>query len=73
MLENCSRPRLLFRLLTAATCELDVVLCDFDIEQAFVQPDLKEHMYVRYSQNCGKLWEMVRLYKRFYALKQASR
>ena len=34
------------RLLTAMACELDLDLCHFDIEQAFVQSDL-ENVYMR--------------------------
>ena len=62
------------RLLTAMTCELDLDLCHFDIEQAFVQSDLKENVYMRLPQGCGRMsGKIVRLNKSLYGLKQASR
>ena len=35
------------RLLAALACELDLDLCHFDVEQAFVQSDLDEVVYIR--------------------------
>ena len=62
------------RLLTAMACELDLDLCHFDIEQAFVQSDLEENVYMRLPQGCGRLsGKVVRLNKSLYGLKQASR
>ena len=62
------------RLLTAMACELDLDLCHFDIEQAFVQSDLEENVSMRLPQGCGSLsGKIVRLNKSLYGLKQASR
>ena len=38
------------RLLTAMACELDLDLCHFHVEQAFVQSDLEEYMHMRLPQ-----------------------
>ena len=43
------------RLLTAMACELDLDLCHFDIQQAFVQSNLEENVYIRLPQGCGRL------------------
>ena len=60
------------RLLAALACELDLDLCHFDAEQAFVQSDLDEVVYIRLLPGCGALsGKVVRL--RRYGLKQASR
>ena len=62
------------RLLTAMACELDLDLRHFDIEQAFVQSDLKENVFMRLPQGCGRLsGKIVRPNKSLYGLKQASR
>ena len=62
------------RLLTAMACELDLDLCHFDIEQAFVQSDLEENIYMHLPQGCGRMsGKIVRLNKSLYGLKQASR
>ena len=62
------------RLLTAMTCELDLDLRHFDIEQVFVQSDLEENVFMRLAQGCGKLsGKIVRINKSLYGLKQASR
>ena len=62
------------RLLTAMACELDLDLCHFDIEQAFVQSDLEENVYMRLPQGCGRMsGKIVRPNKTLYGLKQASR
>ena len=75
ILESCLRPPLLFhvRWLTAMACELELALCHFDIEQAFVQSDLKKNVFMRLPQGCGRLsGKMVRLTKSLYGLKQGS-
>ena len=38
------------RLLAAMACELGLDMCHFDIEQAFVQSDLEENVYMRLPQ-----------------------
>ena len=43
------------RLLAALACELDLDLCYFDAEQAFVQSDLDEVVYIRLPPGCGAL------------------
>ena len=43
------------RLLAALACELDLDLCHFDAEQAFVQSDLDEVVYIRLPPGCGAL------------------
>ena len=43
------------RLLAALACELDLDLCHFDAEQAFVQSDLDEVVYIRLPSGCGAL------------------
>ena len=62
------------RLLAALACELDLDLCHFDAEQAFVQSDLDEVVYIRLPPGCGALsGKVVRLRRSLYGLKQASR
>ena len=62
------------RLLAAIACELDLVLCHFDAEQAFVQSELDEEIYLRLPKGCGSMpGKVVRLPKSLYGLKQASR
>ena len=62
------------RLLAALACELDLYLCHFDAEQAFVQPDLDEVVYIRLPPGCSALsGNVVRLRRSLYGLKQASR
>ena len=62
------------RLLAALACELDLHLCHFDAEQAFVQSDLDEVVYIRLPPGCGALsGKVVRLRRSLYGLKQASR
>ena len=62
------------RLLTPMACVLDLDLFHFDFEQAFVQSDLEENVYMRLPQGCGKMsGKTVRLNKSLYGLKQASR
>ena len=43
------------RLLAALACELDLELCHFDIDQAFVRADLAEDVYMRLPEGCGSL------------------
>ena len=43
------------RLLAALACELDLDLCHLDAEQAFVQSDLDEVVYIRLPPGCGAL------------------
>ena len=60
--------------LSAIACGRDLDLCHFDIDQAFVQSDLKEGVFLRLSKGCGDpSGKVVRLDKRLYGLKQASR
>ena len=55
-------------------CELGPDLCNFDVEQAFVQSPLDEDVYMQLSEDCGWLSGMiVKLNKSLYGLKQASR
>ncbi|CAB1110059.1 unnamed protein product [Ectocarpus sp. CCAP 1310/34] len=62
------------RLLAALACELGLDLCHFDTEQAFVQSELQECVYIRLPQGCGALsGNIVRLRRSLYGLKQASR
>ena len=62
------------RLLAALACELNLDLCHFDAEQAFVQSDLDEVVYIRLPPGCGALsGQVVRLRRSLYGLKQASR
>ena len=61
------------RLLVALACELDLDLCHFDAEQAFVQSYLDEVMYICLPPGCGALpFEVVRLRRSLYGSKQAS-
>ena len=62
------------RLLSAIACELDLDVCHFDVEQAFVQSKLDEDVFMRLPRGCGRLsGKVVRLNKSLYGLKQASR
>ena len=62
------------RLLTAMVCELDLDQQHFDIEQAFVQSDLEENVFMRLPQGFGGLsGKIVRINNSFYGLKQALR
>ena len=61
------------RLFGAIACELDLNLCHFDAEQAFVQSNLDEDVFVRLPRGCGEMsGEVVRLDCSLYGLKQAS-
>ena len=63
------------RMLAALACELDLdLLCHFDAEQAFVQSDLDEVVYISLPPSCGALSGKVeRLRRSLYGLNQASR
>lgn len=62
------------RLLAAIACALGWDLCHFDAEQAFVQSDLEEEVFVRLPAGCGSLsHKVVKLARSLYGLKQASR
>ena len=64
------------RLLAALACELDLDYCHFDAEQAFVQSDLDEVVYIRLPPGCGALsGKVVRLRRslELYGLNQALR
>ena len=62
------------RLLSAIACELDLDVCHFDVEQAFVQSKLDEDVFLRLPRGCGRLSDkVVRLNKSLYGLEQASR
>ena len=62
-------------LLSTIACERDSDLCRFDVDQAFIQSDLEEGVFLRLWKGCGHLSGkvIVRLNKRLYGLKQASR
>ena len=61
-------------LLTANACKLRLDLCHFDAEEAFVQSELDEDVYLRMPQGCGALsGKVVKLGRSLYGLKQASR
>ena len=48
----------------------DFDLCHFDVEQAFVQSDLEENIYMRLPQGCGRMsGKIVRLNNSLYGLK----
>ena len=60
------------RLLSAIACECDLDLCHFDVNQAFIQSDLEEDVFLRLPKECGDLsGKLVRLNKSLYELKQA--
>ena len=62
------------RLLSVIACECDLDLCHFDVDQAFVQSDLEEDVFLRLPKGCGDLLgKVVRLNKSSYGLKKASR
>ena len=61
-------------LLTAIACELELDLCHFDAEQAFVQSKLDKDVYLRMPQGCGALsGKVVKLGRSLFGLKQAAR
>ena len=62
------------RLLSAIACECDLDLCHFDVDQAFVQSDLEEDVFLRLPKGWDDFsGKVVRLNKSLYVLKQASR
>ena len=62
------------RSLAALACELALDLCHFDAEQAFVQSDLDEVVYISLPPSCGALSGKVeRLRRSLYGLNEASR
>ena len=62
------------RLLSAIACELDLDVCHFDVEQAFVQSKQDEDVFLCLPKGCRSLsGKIVRLNKSLYGLKQASR
>ena len=62
------------RLLSAVACEFDSDLCHFDVDQAFVQFNLDEDIFLRLPKGCGELCgKVVRLSKHLYGLKEVSR
>ena len=46
-------PRHGIRLMAAIACELQLDLFHFDVQQAFVQAELKEGVLMRMPQGCG--------------------
>ena len=47
------------RLLSAIACECDFDLCHFDEDQAFVQSDLEEDVFLRLPKRCGDLLSLM--------------
>ena len=64
-----------FHFLVALTCEQNLGLCHFDIEQTFVKSDLDEDVFMRLQRGCGRLFGMIVKLNNssLYGLKQASR
>ena len=61
------------RVLSAIACKLDLDMCHFDVEQAFVQSKLDEDVFLRLPRGCGRLFgKIVRPNKSLYGVKQAS-
>ena len=56
-----------------ACCERDLELCHFNVDQAFVQSDLEEGVFLRLPKGCDLSGKVVRLNKSLYGLKQALR
>ena len=62
------------RLLSAIACEYDLDRRHFDVDQAFVQSDFEEDVFLRLPKGCGDLsGKVVWLNKSLHGLKQASR
>ena len=62
------------RLMAVIACELQLDVCHFDVQQAFVQAELKEAVLMRMPQGCGvPSGKVVRLNRSRYGLKPASR
>ena len=61
-------------LLRAIAYGLDLDVCHFDVEQAFVQSKLSKDMFLCLPKGCdSQSGKIVRLNKSLYGLKQASR
>ena len=59
---------------SAITWELNLDVCHFDVEQAFVHSKLEEDVFLRLPKGCRNLsGTIVRLNKSLYGLKQAFR
>ena len=57
------------RLLSVIACERHLDLCRFDVDQAFVQSDLEEDVFLRLPKGCGDLsGKAVRLNKSLYGM-----
>ena len=55
-------------------CELGLDLCYFDAEQAFVQSELSEDVYMCLPKGWGSMSDkVIKLCRSLYGLKQASR
>ena len=64
----------IIRSLAAIACELMLDLCHFDADQAFVQSEQSEDVYMRLPNGCRSVSGMVvKLCLSLYGLKQASR
>ena len=62
------------RLLAVFACEHDLGMYHFDAEQAFLQSELEEEIYLRLPPGCGDdSGRVVRLNKSLYGLKLAGR
>ena len=62
------------RMMAAIACEIQLDLCHFDVQQAFVQAELQELVLMRMPLGCGYLsGEVMRLNSSLYGLKEASR
>ncbi|CAB1106471.1 unnamed protein product [Ectocarpus sp. CCAP 1310/34] len=62
------------RLLATLACGQNLDLCQCGIQQAFVQSELDEDVFMRLPQGCGRLSGLiVKLCKSLHGLKQASR
>ena len=58
------------RLLAAIACELELDLDYFDAEQAFVQSELSEDVYMRLPKGCGAMFgKVVKLCSSLYGSK----
>lgn len=59
-------------MLAAVACELDWELQHYDAEQALVQSELRETVFVRLPSGCGSLsGKVVKLGRSLYGLKQS--
>ena len=62
------------RFLNTIACQCHSDSCHFDADQAFVESDLEEDVFLRLPEGCGDLsGKIVRLNKSLYGSKQASR